>query len=68
MEAKNISKIAKIILGIVFYISCWLNWLLQLNIELWALAACHLIAYGIVAGTIDVNIIIDKFINREPKE
>lgn len=67
-DAKCISKIAKIALGLLFYASCWFNWLSNLGIGLWELAACHLTAYGIIAGTIDVNIIIDKFVKKGAEE
>jgi hypothetical protein len=62
LPAKTLSKAAKIIISILFIIGAVLKWLGVLKgASIAELATVAAVAYGIAAGTIDFNILIDKF-------
>ena len=65
ITAKTISKVAKVVsaVGIVACHVCkWLGWIQADSMEI---CVMWVFVYGVAAGTIDANIIIDKF--RKPE-
>lgn len=64
MSAKIISKISKILLAIICMVAFVLKWRgILVNATSSEIIACCFAAYGIVAGTIDVNISLDKIVD-----
>lgn len=60
-SAKNLSKIFKVIsvVGIIIcHVAKWLGWIQAETIEICLMWA---VVYGLGAGTIDFNIMLDKF-------
>lgn len=62
VHAKDVSKWAKIVIGIVLLALCVLKWTGVLShATVWEICGACAVVYGIVAGTIDLNIVLDKF-------
>ena len=62
LPAKTLSKAAKIIVSILFITGAVLKWTGVLrDASIAELSTVAAVAYGIAAGTIDFNILIDKF-------
>lgn len=66
MTAKIISKLSKVLLSAALVVTFYYKWKGQLpGAETSSIIVCYLTAYGIVAGTIDMNIMLDKLINKD---
>lgn len=62
MKAKIISKAAKITVSLAFSAGCVFKWLgVMPNATIGELAIAAVTAYGIAAGTIDINLMLEKF-------
>lgn len=62
VHAKDVSKWAKIAVGVILLALCVLKWTGVLaHASVWEICGACAVVYGIVAGTIDLNIVLDKF-------
>lgn len=62
MKAKIISKVSKVILALMLVTMFIVKWLGYFHASASDIIACCFAAYGIVAGTIDINISLDKIL------
>lgn len=69
MTAKIISKLSKVLLSGALVVTFYCKWKGLLPCaDAGSIITCYLTAYGIVAGTIDMNIMLDKLINKNKTE
>ena len=65
MKVKNYSLLGKFVIVVLSYILCVLVWLNKLpnatTMDIWGAGA---MAYGLLLGTVDFNIIRDNWIGR----
>lgn len=65
MKVKNYSLFGKLIIVIASYALCVVNWLgLLPNATTWDIWAAGSMAYGLMLGTIDFNIVRDNWIEK----
>lgn len=64
LKAKTISKIFKFVSVIGLITTFIVKWLGVFNAEAGEICLAWITVYGVGAGTIDLNIVIDKFINK----
>ncbi len=62
LEAKSISKVSKILIAMASVLTFWADWMFKLGIDPWHVVVCYSFAYAFVTGTIDMNILVDKFV------
>ena len=66
LTAKTISKIFKFVSTIGIIATAIMKWLgLLPNADISEICIVWAVVYGLGAGTIDLNIIFDKFVNRK---
>ena len=69
MTAKIISRLSKVILSGALAVTFYYKWKgLLPGADTSGIIICYLTAYGIVAGTIDMNIMLDKLIHKNKTE
>ena len=69
MTAKIVSKLSKVLLSGALVVTFYYKWKgLLPGADTSGIIICYITAYGIVAGTIDMNIRLDKFINKNKTE
>lgn len=69
MTAKIISKLSKVLLSGALVVTFYCKWKGFLPCaDTGSIITCYLTAYGIVAGTIDMNIMLDKLIHKNKTE
>lgn len=65
MTCKVLSKIMKVVCAVGLALTAYLKWTGKLtNVEMGDICKAWSVVYGVGAGTIDINIILDKFIQK----
>lgn len=66
MHAKTLSKIFKVVVGVGILVCSILKWVGILSgATIGEICTLWSVVYGLGAGTIDLNLVIDKFKNKE---